>query len=649
MLQNGFPLKADTHQSCTGFCLHGDTNVYLYDGNAIKIKDIKVGDKVLSVDIDKNFERQEATVLAIGKREVEEYYTFKLGRKRLKITGEHPVYTKEGWKEVKDLTKNDYVRWFQIHNAETKKICSEQKLGDKNPMWKPLTLQKITDAFQELSHNPSGCWVKVRYLQKIKEKITVYNFECTPNNNYLAEKYLVHNCKFCLGDEFRESVLKRNGIQQNKKVARLLDIKKFSRFVENAYQNKRTATPFMDWAIRNKGFIELGTTGETFQKEDLFFRTSYNFLKICSEYRIPLFLNTKLGLVCNNEEYFNLLADYKAPIVVCCSFSTTDDADGKILEPLTPLPSVRLKTLKALGQYSHIKTCIYASPFIPSITNKDPEKYIKDVMEAGAFCVHLRDFFIQGSIRNNYYWKQYIEKNKEFLEPFPGGYHVNYATKKKFYQKFTELGKQYNPQFEVVGMKAKWFELNPFHGKAVYDYLPKEFKDGVSDFTAIPILRKIRERLNEPQLLVYNKLGHDPKKIRLPERIRSNEGNINNVMDSRSNCSTPDVQYELTGEEWLKGVTWNGWTKDEPSGFMSELDYIFPVKGAKGYTKDEDGNYLYAYIPKEYFRLVKDESKTRLFTPTEMKEFKNPYVDILDVGKFYIPERQRGTEDKFLV
>ena len=472
-------------------------------------------------------------------------------------------------------------------------------------------------------------------------------------NNGLPLKADTHQscgnfCQACLGNEFREGVLLRNGIKQNLKVARLLDIKKFAKFVEKAYRNEYTSTPFMDWAIRGKYFIELGTTGETFQDADLFFRTTYNFINICSEYHIPLFINTKFNLLATNDEYKRLITEYKAPVIICASFSTTDDVDGKLYEPLAPLPSLRLKTIKEFNQYPHIKTIFYISPFLPSVTDKDTDKYVEDMMSVGAIGAHLRDFFCQGGLTKKYFWKQFLDNNKKDIESFPGGYHVKYDTRRDFYFKVSELAKKHNPQFEIVGMKSKWFELNPFHGKMCYDYLPQDFKNGVTDFTVIPLLRKIREHINEPQLLIYNKLGHDPKKIRLPERIRSNEGNINNVMDSGSNCSTPDVQYELTGEEWLKGVTWNGWTKDVPSGFISELDYIFPVKGAKGFAKDEDGNYLYAYVPTEHFNLIKDEKKSFLFVPTEMNQFKNPYVDILDIGKFYVPERGRGVEDKFL-
>lgn len=453
-------------------------------------------------------------------------------------------------------------------------------------------------------------------------------------------------CNFCLGDEFREGVLLRNGIKQNRKIARLLDIKKFANFVEKAYQNKRTSTPFMDWAIRNKYFIELGTTGETFQEADLYFHTTENFIRICSEYRIPLFINTKLNLICRNEEYKKLLIEYKAPIIICASFSSTDDNDTKIYEPLAPLASERLKTLKELNSYPHIKTIFYISPFLPGVTNKDVNKYVNDMMGCGAIGAHLRDFFLQGGLTQKYFWKQYLEKNKKDMEPFPGGYHVNYECKRDFYFRVSELAKKHNPDFEIVGMKSKWFELNPFHGKMCFDKLPKEFQNGITDFTIIPLLRKIRENLDKPQLLVYDKLGHKKGLINLPEKVRSGEGNINNTMDSGSNCNTPDVQYELDGDEWLRGITWNGWEKDKPSGFIGGLDYIFPVMSDKGYVK-ENGNYLYAYIPKTHVHLLKDNNKSRLFIPTSYDELKNPYVDILDIGSFLIPSREGNTGDKF--
>lgn len=457
-------------------------------------------------------------------------------------------------------------------------------------------------------------------------------------------------CSFCLGDEYRSSVLRRNGIITSQKVARIFDIKSFCRHLDKAYRNEPTTTPFIDWALRGKYFIEVGTTGETFQESDLEFHTAYNMLKVCSDYKIPLFFNTKLNLIVRDERYKQLLIDYKAPIIICASFTTTDNKDGKLYEPLAPLPSERLEVLKELSKYPHIKVIFYISPFIPTVTDKDVEKFVGDMMSVGTIGAHLRDFFIQGSIRQKPIWKKFIDDNPKVIEPFPGGYHVGYESRKNFYFKVSELAKKYDPQFEIVGMKSKWFELNPYHGKMCYDYLPQSFKDGIVDFTALPILRKIRENVNKPQALYYSNLGYDVTKIRSPKSIRTNEGNINNLMDCGSNCSTPDVQYELTGEEWIRGSLWNGWEKDEAGGFLSELDSIYPVKNGNEFSKDIDGNYVYAYIPNEALELVHSEDKQNfLFQPETSKHFDNPYVKESDLRSLLIPKRKGDTSDKFLL
>ena len=110
-------------------------------------------------------------------------------------------------------------------------------------------------------------------------------------------------CRYCYANELRASNLAKIGIKQNLGVARLLDVKKLADFFEKAYRFEDTNTPFMNWAVRNKYFIELGTTGETFQESDLDLKVSYNFMKLMSEYEMPIFINTKLNLIVDEPIY----------------------------------------------------------------------------------------------------------------------------------------------------------------------------------------------------------------------------------------------------------------------------------------------------------------------------------------------------------
>ncbi len=452
-------------------------------------------------------------------------------------------------------------------------------------------------------------------------------------------------CRYCYANELRASTLGRTGIKPNPSVARLLDLKKVIRQFEDAYRYNDEKNPFMNWAIRSKYFIELGTMGETFQDADEYFRVSYNFFKLTSEYNMPIFINTKMNLICRNDKYKKLLTEHKAPIIICLTLTTEDDKLGKLYEPLSPLPSERLKTCKELNQYDHIITIVYISPFMPSVTDKDPKAYTEAMLDAKIIGAHLRDFYMQGKTFQNAFWQKYIKENQKNLEAFPGGYHATYESRKKFLLAVQEHAQKKDSNFQVVGMKSKWFELNPFHGKMCYDNLPDKFKNGVTDFTAIPIMRKIRENVNTPQLLFWDKIGYKKGAIKLPEKIRTNEGGINNLMEGVCNCNTSDVNYEMEGYDWLTGGLWNGWNDDKPEGFLKKLDYIFPVTVSGKYYK-VDGNFVYAYLPKKNWNLIEEEGQKFLFGIP--KKFKNPVVDIKETKDFLVPERIGGVEDKWI-
>jgi len=452
-------------------------------------------------------------------------------------------------------------------------------------------------------------------------------------------------CKYCYAEEMRQYTLKRNYIEPNRKVARMMNISRLVNFM-NTLDKKNTSAPFMRWALRNKYFAEVGTTGETFQNEDLFFRTSYNFFTIMSAFQIPIFVNTKLNLICKNEEYKKLLINHSAPIILCLTMITHDDKLSRKYEPLSPSPSERLKTVKELNAYPHIVTTVYTAPFMPGVTDVDPEGYILALLEAGIKGAHVRDFYIQGSLANDSFWKDYIRDNKSKMEPFPGGYHTKYSARKEFYLQIQEIANKYDSSFKVVGMKSKWFELNPCHGKMSYDELPESFKKGITDWTAIPILRKIVEEKDKPQLLFWDEIGYKADKINLPDKVRTNESRTNNVMEIKGNFDMPNVEYEMNGYDWITTIMWDGWSKDKPISFMKYLDYIFPVKDGDDYYK-VNNHFVYTYLPKEYWHLLNHSAQQTLFKCNDFKS-KDGYVLLKDVKDFYIPKRAGGIEDKWI-
>ena len=91
---------------------------------------------------------------------------------------------------------------------------------------------------------------------------------------------------------------------------------------------------------------------------------------------------------------------------------------------------------------------------------------------------------------------------------------------------------------------------------------------------------------------------------------------------------------------------WNGF-EERPSGFISRMEGIFPVKKGKDYLK-EDNEYIYAYLPKQYHNLLKTSSEQTLLFAPSLDELEYPYINYEDIKDAFIPERKRGTEDKWL-
>lgn len=94
--------------SC-GFCLPGDTLISTPNG-LIRIDQIQDGDPVFALD---NSNTCPQLVLAhvghVFDREVEEVIELEVDGQTIQLTSEHPVYTKRGWVEAKDLTEDDEV------------------------------------------------------------------------------------------------------------------------------------------------------------------------------------------------------------------------------------------------------------------------------------------------------------------------------------------------------------------------------------------------------------------------------------------------------------------------------------------------------------------------------------------------------------
>lgn len=106
--------RSDTNQYLH-WCLGEDSLIVLADGSTKPIKNIAVGDIVLTSS--GAFAPVEAHTFT-GRKQV---YTLKtwLTNETIQATAEHKIYTTDGWKQLKDVTTADYVRLPDIKTTET--------------------------------------------------------------------------------------------------------------------------------------------------------------------------------------------------------------------------------------------------------------------------------------------------------------------------------------------------------------------------------------------------------------------------------------------------------------------------------------------------------------------------------------------------
>ena len=100
-------------------CVEKGTKISLYDGTVKNIEDIVVGDKVVALNED-TLKITSDTVTKVWETKKKEVYhlTTKRGVE-FRAAGTHPVFTNNGWKQLKDINKGDFIADVRIENFGT--------------------------------------------------------------------------------------------------------------------------------------------------------------------------------------------------------------------------------------------------------------------------------------------------------------------------------------------------------------------------------------------------------------------------------------------------------------------------------------------------------------------------------------------------
>ena len=109
-------------------CVEENTLITMGNGNVKHIKDVNIGDIVMSVNKYGVTEPKRVTnVFNNGEKKV--YKIITMHNYELLATGNHKVYTQDGYKKIKDITKNDMIMSVKNINASKDNLRPNQRLS----------------------------------------------------------------------------------------------------------------------------------------------------------------------------------------------------------------------------------------------------------------------------------------------------------------------------------------------------------------------------------------------------------------------------------------------------------------------------------------------------------------------------------------
>lgn len=197
------------------YCFLGTTRIDMAEGPQKKIKDVVVGDRILSWN---GKEIVEATVSHVYHRQVQSVYKVTWGAStanKFYVTAEHPVFVKgTGWSEAQHLKPGDVL--IRLTNSDRMRF--NNPMYDKDIAHRASATAKQngvgTNSCKEFLRNKTWEFIHNGHVVESVELITVetnqkayvrlsgskttpvdvYNLGVSGTETYFAQSILVHNC-----------------------------------------------------------------------------------------------------------------------------------------------------------------------------------------------------------------------------------------------------------------------------------------------------------------------------------------------------------------------------------------------------------------------------------------------------------------------
>lgn len=358
-----FPLEVSIYGVCAhscAYCNEANQEVLMYNGHLRKLKDIKVGDIVMGWT---------SEIYASQRRfcpsTVEEVFTRRANVKKISLvngttlvcTPEHNWYThKSGENPYRRVT-------LETGNAPRADayLITQAWDSDHDEMYKGDTVNNhIT--FTSISNMEDAGEADVVSLR-------------TSTHNYIVNRTLSRNCFSNLG---------RAGA--NRKPHTKNSLQTLINGFERARRDEYSPIGFF---LREKYPICFSNTTDPFMPQEKAFRCSEAFMKYAKTNGLPLFIQTKGGILYEERERY---IDYLVPgkDVVYMTLTTLDDELIKKIEPGAPTATERLKLTEYLASHD-IPVILAPNPYVKDWIPNEKEycRIAKDAGARGIWQTHL--------------------------------------------------------------------------------------------------------------------------------------------------------------------------------------------------------------------------------------------------------------------
>lgn len=362
----GFDYSVNPYRGCMhacAYCLSGDTQILMGDGDSKALRDVVVGDVVYGTIVRGAYRRYVRTSVLAHWGTVKPAYRVALeDGTELVASGDHRFLTARGWKYVTGAEQGRDRRPHLTLDDTLMGLGAVSSAPVAGEDARPAISRKRD--FEGAALEGSAP-LRVRAIEGLGFEMPMFDIT-TGTGDFLANGVVSHNCYARPGHEYL-------GFGAGTDFDRKIVVK------PRAPELLRAAFDAPSW----KGDVVVfsGVT-DCYQPLEATYRLTRGCLEVCAEYRNPVGIITKAPLIERDLDVLARLAAV-ADVSVTVSIPIWDPAEARAIEPYVATPQRRMKTIARLAA-AGLDVGVNVAPMIPGLGDQDIAEILTAAAAAGA-------------------------------------------------------------------------------------------------------------------------------------------------------------------------------------------------------------------------------------------------------------------------